>query len=167
MREINKGNKITRLFGDIAYTVPRQFPKELTEMPSFDEFNVRVDAFLDNRPVTLDKLDLEPLPENTRIMLQAILEEDAEQTVVDAQEILRDRIIHPAQSTGFLEASIGWMPEVFGTRIYADAYYSAWVEEGHDNFTGHHYMRDAFTRAKLRLPEKIKAELNGLILNDT
>lgn len=126
-------------------------------------FDVRVDAFLDNRPVRLAQLDISALPEKTNIMMQGILEEDAEITVNDAKEILTSRILHPEESTGDLSASIGWTPEVFGTRIFANMYYSWWVERGHDLFTGHHYMEDATARARLRLPEKIRLQLNGLI----
>ena len=105
-------------------------------------------------------------------MLQAILEEDAEITVRDAQEILTARIIRPEESTGDLSTSISWMSEVFGTRIFASIFYSEWVEDGHalpggGFFTGHHYMRDAVARARLRLPEKIRLQLNGLIMNDS
>ena len=134
--------------------------------------SVRVDAFLDNRPVRLDRIDLSNLPEESSIMIQAIMEEDAEITVRDAQQILTERILHPEESTGDLSTSIGWMSEVFGVRIFANMYYSAWVEEGHmlpggGYFSGHHYMADAVARAKLRLPEKLREQLNGLISNES
>lgn len=140
-------------------------------MLTFPDFQVRVDAFRENIPIGLDGIDLSDLPEKSSIMLQAILEEDAEQTVLDAKEILSDRILHPEESTGTLETSIGWQPEVFGTRLYASAFYAWWVETGHRTrgggyFPGHWYMTDAVTRAKLRLPDKIKLELNGLIYSD-
>jgi hypothetical protein len=167
MLEMNKGITKTRLVKAIPFAIPKPLPPEVSSYEMFDSLNVRVDAFLNNMPITLDKIDLTDLPNNTRIMVQAIMEEDAEQTVLDAQDILISRILHPEDSTGFLSASIGWMPEVSGTRIFADAYYSWWVEEGHDNFTGHHFMADATERARLRLPEKIRLELNGLIFNET
>ena len=144
-------------------------PEAPTVKPPTDAFitppplSMRVDAFLDNRPVRLDRIDLSNLPEATNFKLQALMEEDAEETVVDAQEILTARIKDHNASTGDLSASIGWMREVFGVRIFANMYYSAWVEEGHDAFTGHHYMRGAVDLARQRLPNKIREELNQLI----
>ena len=172
MQEINKGTTLTNIVSKIPIVVPKKVPPPPTGGGDiFSDLTVRVDAFLDNRPITLDKLDLTHIPDDTRILLQEIMEDEAEIIVDDMRYLLQERILHPEASTGFLEASIGWMPEVFGTRIFANAYYSAWVEEGHrlpggGVFTGHHYMRDGFERTKLRLPEKIKAELNGLILGD-
>lgn len=171
MDEANGVISFTRIFPEIQKALLSESDNlsisgtDFTDL--FKDLNVRADVFLDNRPVTIDKLDLTDLPDNARIMIQGILEEDAEITVADAQEILTSRIMHPEQSTGDLSASIGYMPEVFGTRIFANMYYSAWVEEGHDNFSGHHYMRDALSRAKLRLPEKIRTQINGLLLDET
>lgn len=130
------------------------------------QFNVRVDAFLENLPINIQSIDLSQLPESSSTMIQAILEEDAEITVADAKEILTSRILHPESSTGFLASSIHWEPEVFGTRILADAYYAWWVEQGHDNFTGHWYMQDATERARLRLPEKIRTQIEGLLMDE-
>ena len=155
-------NKAAAIIGFLIPETPVKAPPS-PEFFSIPPLSMRVDAFLDNRPVRLDRIDLSGLPETSSIMIQAIMEEDAEITVQDAQEILTSRILHPEQSTGDLSASIDWMSEVFGTRIFANMYYSAWVEEGHDNFTGHHYMADAVARARLRLPDKIRQQLNGLI----
>ena len=134
-------------------------PPDMTPIP----LSFRADVFLDNRPVRLDRIDLSNLPEESSTMVQAILEEEAELTVRDAQQILTERILHPEESTGDLSASIGWMSEVFGVRMFANMFYSAWVEEGHDNFMGHHYMADAIARTRLRLPVKLGEQLNGLI----
>lgn len=158
--------------GVLAFIQEPSLP-EAVEPPliDFPQFQVRVDAFRENLPIGLSGIDLSNLPEESNIMLQAILEEDAETTVYDAREILVSRLYHPEESTGTLEASIGWMPEVFGTRIYANAYYAWWVEKGHRTrgggyFPGHWYMTGAIDLAKQRIPEKIREELNGLIYTD-
>ena len=129
----------------------------------FSALDVRIDAFRENIPMRLQGIDLSGLPEKSSIMIQAILEEDAEITVNDAKELLSSRILHPEDSTGDLEASIYWEPEVFGTRIIAGMPYAWWVERGHDNFMGHWYMKDATDRARIRLPEKIRMQINGLL----
>lgn len=158
-------NKAGALFNLI---IPEAGVSETPTAPitSISPLNIRTEAFLDNLPIKLDDIDLTNLPEDTRIMTQAILEEEAEITVQDARQILTERILHPEESTGNLAASIGWMSESFGVRLYANMYYAWWVEEGHDNFMGHHYMKDAFARTKLRLPVKLREQLNGLITND-
>jgi len=132
----------------------------------FNILSVRVDAFRENLPMGLEGIDLSNLPEESMTMLQAILEEDAQTTVNDAKMVLAQRILHPEESTGFLESSIRWQPEVFGTRIIADAPYAWWVERGQRSFMGHWYLQTATDWAKLRLPEKIRTELNGLIFQD-
>lgn len=136
--------------------------------PEFDLsiLDVRVDAFRENLPMRLEGVDLSWIPEESKTMIQGILEEDAQQMVNDAKMVLAQRIIHPELSTGFLGSSIGWMPEVDGVRVYAGAPYSWWVERGHDNFMGHWYLKTATDWAKLRLPEKIRAEINGLIFQE-
>ena len=137
----------------------------ITQIPDLDltAFDVRVDAFRENIPMRRDLLDLSGLPEKSTMMIQAIMEEDADITVSDAKELLSSRIIHPEESTGFLESTIFWQPEVFGTRIVAGAPYAWWVERGHDNFTGHWYMRDATDRARIRLEDKIWKQIKGLL----
>ena len=134
---------------------------------SIQPLNMRVEAFRENLPMGLEGLDISNLPVETERRIQALLEEDAEETVMDAKEILVSRILHPEESTGTLEASIGWMPETFGTRIYANAFYAWWVEEGQRTFTGHHYLKGATDLARQRLPEKIRFELNQLIFQET
>ena len=127
-------------------------------------FDVRVNAFRENIPMGLEGINLSGLPEKSSIMVQAIMEEDAEITVRDAQEILTSRILHPEKSTGDLSASIYWQPEVFGTRVIAGMPYAWWVERGQRTFTGHWYMRDATDRARIRLREKIRMQVNGLLM---
>ena len=99
-------------------------------------------------------------------MLQALMEDDAQVTVDNAKALLAGRILHPEQSTGFLESSIYWQPQVDGVRLIAGAPYAWWVERGHESFTGHWYMRDAVELARVRLPERIRYELNGLIFGE-
>ena len=136
-------------------------------MLDFDALSVRVDAFRDNIPMGLEGIDLSDLPAETREVVQALLEEDAEITVNDAKTILHNRILHPEESTGWLESSTHWEPQVDGVRIVADAYYAWWVERGHrvggGYFPGHWYMTDATERMKQRLPYKIWVQLNQLI----
>lgn len=135
--------------------------------------SVRVDAFRENLPMGLEGLDLSNLSEESRVMLQAIMEEDAEQTVIDAKQILNERmaayvspwIVRP--TSGFLESSIHWQSQIDGVRIVADAPYAWWVEEGQRTFLGYHYLETALQWARLRLPEKIRLELNGLLFNET
>lgn len=126
---------------------------------------IRTEAFLDNLPIKLDNVDLMKLPAEHQTMIQAILEEEAQLTVEEARQILTSRLYHPDLSTGNLAGSIGWMNETDGVRIFADAYYAWWVELGHDNFPGHHYLTDAFERTKLRLEPKLREQLNLLITN--
>jgi hypothetical protein len=168
--EINQFINVTQLFKQITYIDPTMSPTGVGSGELFTNvfgtFDVQVDTFRENLPIPVERIDLSDLPEDSSIMIQGILEEDAEITVEDARQILTERIIYPEKSTGFLSASIGWQPEVFGTRIFANAFYAWWVEEGQRTFTGHHYMRDATARARMRLPEKIRAEINGLILGE-
>ena len=139
---------------------------------NFDALSVRVDAFLENIPIGLNGIDLTNLPENSRIILQTLIEEDAEETVADAKAILNSRIIAaPDEHSYFLESSIHWQPQVDGVRILADAYYAWWVESGHKTrgggyFPGHWYLTGATDLAKQRLPNKIREALNGLIYNN-
>ncbi len=166
LAEMNKGIKITKMFKTIPMVEPMAIPEVTVSYDMLSSFDVRVETFRENLPIPVQEIDLSELPEESSIMIQAILEEDAEITVEDARQILTERIIYPEQSTGFLAASIGWMPETFGTRIYANAFYAWWVERGQRTFTGHWYMRDATARARLRLPEKIRMQINGLILGE-
>ena len=133
----------------------------------FSQLTMRVDAFRENLPMSIDGLDISNLPEKSMEIIQMLLEADAEETVADAKAILVSRILHPEQSTGFLESSIYWQPEIFGTRIIANAPYAWWVEQGHDSFPGHWYMQGATDLARQRLPQKISEELNQLIFQDT
>lgn len=142
--------------------IPPEIPPPLSEV--FGPLNVTTEAFRENIPMPLNRISLMNLPEETVRRLQRVFEEDAEETVLDAQEILTARILHPEESTGTLEASIGWQPEAFGTRITASAFYAWWVEEGQRTFTGHHYMKGALDLARQRLPEKIRMTLNDIII---
>lgn len=144
------------------------------DVPELDlsGLSVSIRAFRENLPMPLKGIDLSELPEDSRIMLQAVFEEDAQQTVEDARRILDDSmanyvspwIVRP--TTGFLRDGIRWQPEVSGTKIIADAPYAWWVEEGQRTFPGYHYMQGATELAKIRLPEKIRLELNGLLFNE-
>jgi hypothetical protein len=137
-------------------------PEMMGGLGSMD-VSLRVEAFRENIPMGLEGLDISDLPEKSAARLQEIFEDDAEVTVMDARQLLRERILHPEASTGNLEHSIGWQPQTNGTRIYADAYYAWWTEEGHHSFLGHHFLRDATDRARERLPLRIRAELDELI----
>ncbi len=145
---------------------------EITRIPSLDfsSLDVSIDAFRENIPMGLQGINLTDLPERSSIMLQALLEEDAQITVRDAREILTSRVLptppEEGGSTGALAASIYWEPQVTGTRIIAGMPYAWWVERGHDLFGGYWYMRDATERARLRLPEKIRIQINGLLTQD-
>lgn len=134
---------------------------------NLSHLNVRIDAFRDNLPMGLRGIDISGLPESSMKRLQRVLEEDAEETVADAKAILTARILHPESSTGFLESSIYWQPEVFGTRIVANAPYAWWVEQGQRKFAGHWYMSGATELARQRLPQKITQELNYLITQES
>jgi len=129
--------------------------------------SMRSEAFMNNMPMALDRIDFTGLTEEMRNRLQSIFEDDAEMVVIDARSMLNSRIIDKDRSTGTLENSIGWTPETDGVRITADAYYADWVESGHATsgayFPGHHFMEDAFNMAKSRLSLKVKAELDSLI----
>ena len=131
------------------------------------DLSLRVEAFRENMPMGLEGVDLSGLPEASRRRLQEIFEDDADMTVMDARQMLRERILHPESSTGNLEHSIGWQAQTNGTRIYADAFYSWWVENGQRTFLGHHFLKDATERARVRLPMRIKAELDALIKDET
>lgn len=147
-----------RIIGD-GPTIP-QLP-----MMGFAPMEMRVEAFRENIPMGLDGIDLSMIPEQSMEAVQRVLEEDAPITVEDAKRILVSRIIYPELSTGWLESSISWMPEAFGTRIYAGAHYAWWVEQGHQTFLGHHYLKDATDMARMRLPEKIRNELSKILKN--
>jgi len=161
--EAGAAGTLAGLMGRIVMPPISEAPLEGIPDLDFSRLSVRVDAFRENLPMGLEGIDLSNLPEESMTMLQGILEEDAQQTVADAKMVLAQRILHPEESTGFLESSIRWQPEVFGTRIIADAPYAWWVERGQRSFMGHWYLQTATDWAKLRLPEKIRAELNGLI----
>ena len=136
-------------------------------IPELTTLTMRVDAFRENLPMGLKGIDLSTLPEKTLAAIQRLLEEDAEETVADAKEILNSQIIAaPDEHTYDLENSIHWQPEVFATRIIAGMYYARWVEEGHDNFRGHWYLTGAVDLARQRLPDKIIQELNYLITKE-
>ena len=137
-------------------------PEIMGGMGSMD-MSLRVEAFRENIPMGLEGLDISDLPEKSAARLQEIFEEEAAMTVFNARELLIERIKYPERSTGTLENSIGWEPQTNGTRIYADAYYAWWTEEGHHSFTGHHFLRDAVALSRERLPLRIKAELDELI----
>lgn len=136
--------------------------------PPFDlrMLSVRVDAFRENLPMGLEGIDISDWPEEHRTMIQAIIEDEAQVTADNARELLHRRILHPEQSTGFLESNIHWQPQVDGARVVADAPYAWWVERGHDSFMGHWYLHDAVELAKIRLPDRIKNEIRGFILGE-
>jgi hypothetical protein len=169
---MNTSMSIVGLMSRIVEPPP---PEDIIPVSTFDlnAFSVRVDAFRENLPMPLGGLDISDLPEKSRIMLDAIFEEDAEQTVQDAKMILDQEmasytspwIVRP--TTGFLRDSIHWQKQVDGTRIVAGAPYAWWVEEGQRTFPGYHYMKTAVEWAKLRLPIKIMEEINGLIFSET
>jgi hypothetical protein len=165
--ETNAGASLAGIMRRIVMPPITEAPMVIPPSIDLAALSIRVDAFRENLPMGLDGLDLSGLPEESRTMIQGILEEDAQQTVNDAKMVLAQRILHPEESTGFLESSISWMPEVDGVRIYANAPYAWWVERGHDNFRGHWYLKTATDWAKLRLPEKIRMEINGLIFRET
>lgn len=165
IREVNAGGNVVGMALNILEPPMKELPTP--SILPIQPLSVRVEAFRENLPMGLNGLDISNLPADTEALLQQILEEDAEETVADAREILVSRILHPEKSTGTLEASIGWMPEVFGTRIYANAFYAWWVEEGQRTFTGHHYLRGATDLARQRLPDKIREALNQLITEET
>jgi len=125
--------------------------------------SMKTEAYMNNLPINLDSVRFDGLTEEAKNRLQRVFEDEAEMTVYDARRILNSKIIDKDRSTRNLEESIGWRPEVDGVRITADAYYAEWVEEGHDNFGGHHYMYEAFEMAKPRLDMKVKLELDTLI----
>lgn len=129
----------------------------------FAPMTVNVEAFRENMPMGLDGIDISMIPEESMEAVQRVLEADAPLTVEDARRILESRIIYPERSTGDLSGSISWMPQSFGTRIYAGMPYSWWVEQGQRIFTGHWYMRDATEEARMRLPQKIRDELGKII----
>lgn len=169
--EMNVGVSLTGLMQRI--TEPPLLEPSPMEVPVFDfnALSVRVDAFRENLPMGLNGIDLMDLPENSKIMLQALLEDDAQVTVENAQALLHGRILHPEESTGFLESSIHWQNQVDGIRIIADAPYAWWVERGHRTrgrgyFPGHWYLTDAVELARQRLPERIRYELNQLIFQE-
>jgi len=152
-------NKAAAIIGGIIEP-PIPPPPPTPTMFHIRPLSINVQAFLDNRPVGLDRLDLTNLPNDSETMIQAIMEEEAQLTVEEARQLLRSQV---KVWTGNLADSISWMSEVDGIRINADAYYAWWVEFGHDNFGGYHYMTDATARTKLRLSIKLREQLNGLI----
>lgn len=164
--EAQETTSILGLMRRIVYVEPSRIPER---WPIIDPtaISVRADAFLDNRPITLDRIDMSGLPEESRTMIQAIIEEDAEITVADAREKLEYEVTsNKGRWSGTLASSIGWQPQTDGVRVLADAYYAAWVEEGHQSFGGYHYMDYAFKRMRLRLPEKVKLQIRGLIYEE-
>lgn len=130
---------------------------------SFAPMEVSIEAFKENTPMKLESLDLSMIPEQSRGAVQRILEDDAQITVEDAYMMLESQV---KVWTGNLGNSIQWQPQTNGVRIFADAYYAYWVERGHDTFPGYWYMNYAFNNARMRLPLKIRAELNNIINNN-
>lgn len=169
--EMNAGAGLVGLIQRIAEPpLPTELPRDIPVF-DFNALTVRVDAFRENLPIGLNSIDLTNLPEESRIMLQALIEDDAQVTVENAQALLHGRILHPEDSTGFLESGIRWQSQVDGVRILADAPYAWWVERGHRTrgggyFPGHWYLTDAVELARQRLPERIRYELNGLIFQE-
>lgn len=169
-------NKATSFLDLLARTTVPPPVKGIEEPGIVLDFplSVKVEAYMQGKPMKLEGVDLTELPKNTSTMLDAILEEDAEQTVEDARRVLDERIASytspysPAGrvTTGYLRDSIGWRKHLSGTRITAEAPYAWWVEEGQRTFEGHHYMKTAVDYARLRLPEKIRLEVNGLLFNE-
>jgi hypothetical protein len=163
--EAQVAGSLMGLMRRIAYVEPGVAP-EVGATFDLNALSVRVNAFRENIPMGLNGVDISDWPEEHRTMLQALMEDDAQVTVDNAKALLAGRILHPEQSTGFLESSIYWQPQVDGVRLIAGAPYAWWVERGHESFTGHWYMRDAVELARVRLPERIRYELNGLIFGE-
>lgn len=167
--EAKQSREFMKLLRGIRYVEPPSIPTITvpSEPFGFSALSLNVQAYRENLSMRLEGVDLSNLPDETREKLQWVVEDDADMTVQDARSILRSRIIHPAESTGNLEQSIGWTKQVDGVLISADMPYAWWVEEGQRTFTGHHYLRDAVAMSRQRLPLRIKAELNALISNRT
>jgi len=163
--EAQAAGSLMGLMKRIVYVEPMAAPL-VAPILDLRGLTVRVNAFRENIPMGLNGIDISEWPEKHRTMLQALMEDDAQVTVENAKELLHRRILHPEQSTGFLESSIFWQSQIDGARIIANAPYAWWVERGHDNFMGHWYLTDAVNLARIRLPERIKYELNGLIFGE-
>lgn len=166
---MEEAQKATTLTGLVRKIIIPEKPPPLSSAPpptNLGTLSMRVTAFRENLPMALKGLDLRDLPEETMARLQRVFEEDAEETVADAKAMLQGRLLHPEDSTGYLESTIGWMSEVLGTRVYAEAPYAWWVERGQRSFTGHWFMTGAVDLARQRLPDKIRAELNRLVYED-
>lgn len=137
----------------------------------FEPISMSVQAYRDNIPMELERIDMSNFPEASREALQRVFEVDAEMTVMDARAILNERVnnyVSPDPSYQYsgnrnLENSINWRSTTNGVTVYADAYYAWWVEQGHHSFGGHWFMGDAAEMAKQRLPLKIQEELYRLI----
>lgn len=168
--EANTAGSLMGLTRRIIYVEPTMAP-EVGATFDLNALSIRVDAFRENIPMGLPGIDLSNLPEETLIIIQALLEDDADITVSDAKSILVGRILHPEESTGFLESSIYWQPQIDGVRLIAGAPYAWWVERGHHTrgggyFPGHWYMTGAIDLARQRLPNRIREQLNELILGE-
>jgi len=130
---------------------------------SLNAIQLNVTAKMNDVPIGMERLDLSTYPDRLNILLQRNVEAEAEQTADEAKRLLRERILHPEDSTGFLESTIGWTPTNPGATVFADAFYSFWVEEGQRSFTGHHFLRDATEAGRIRLSERLREEIDTLI----
>lgn len=134
--------------------------------------SISLNAFRNSESISLDKLDITNITEEAREKLQRVFEAEAQETAEDAKNILDAKIasyvsqwtVRP--TTGRLRDSIRWEPQPDGARVVADMPYAWWVEEGQRTFGGHHYLKTAFEFSKMRLPLKIREELNGLLFNE-
>lgn len=155
----------TSFLSQISGFTPAQAPRLVAQgfADAASGLGIRFEAFANNRPIPIDRVNLINLEGASLNKLQDIMNEDAPQTVSDARRLLRERIIWPELSTGMLEESINWFQEFPGTVIFAGAPYGFWVEEGQRSFTGHHMLRDAAALSVPRLDDKIRRELSELI----
>lgn len=152
-------------------------PKDVPVLPGggnpfgFMGLRVGVSAYRENLQMGMDKIDISNLPEETRGLIQRVLEEDASMTVFNARELLMERMLHPEISAAHggmhLENTIYARPTSDGVLITAEAPYAWWVEEGQRSFSGHHFMRDATEMSRERLPMRIKEELDRFIREST
>jgi len=126
----------------------------------FAPMSVAITANRNSTPIGIDYLDISMIPEESREAVQGVLERDAPNTVEDAYRSLQSQV---KVWTGRLGGSIRWFPEPMGVSIQAGEYYADWVEEGHQSFTGYHYLQYAADMARMRLPGKIREELNKVI----
>ena len=130
---------------------------------SLNAIQLNVTAKMNDVPIGMERLDLSHLPEKLNNLLQTDVEWEAMRVADEAAKLLRERILHPEDSTGFLESTIGWTPTNPGATVFADAFYSFWVEEGQRSFTGHHFLRDATEAGRIRLSERLREEIDTLI----